>query len=104
MTRRRYSAKTITDEDYTDLVLFANSPAQAESYLYCQEQAARNIGLYVNSDKTRSMCFNKDGPISLLNDKSQKLADQFTYLGRNISSIESDVYISIGNVGTAIDR
>ena len=44
----QYSAKTITDAEYTDLVLYANAPAQAESLLHCLEQAARGIGLNGN--------------------------------------------------------
>ena len=47
---RRYPSQTITDLDYTDIVLLANTPAQAESLLYSLEQAAG--GLHVNADKT----------------------------------------------------
>ena len=43
------STETITDADYVDDLLFlANSHAQAESLLHNQEQAARNIDLYMN--------------------------------------------------------
>ena len=46
----------ITDTDYADdLVLLANTPAQAKSLPYSMELAARGIGLYVNSDKTEFM-------------------------------------------------
>ena len=33
-------------------------------------QAARGIGLYVNSNKTEFMCFKQDGAISTLNSKT----------------------------------
>ena len=40
-----YPAETMTDTDYTDdLVLLANTPAQAKSLLHSLEQAARGIG------------------------------------------------------------
>ena len=50
--KRQYSAETIADTDYADdQVLLANTPAQAESLLHNLEQAAKGIGLYMNSDK-----------------------------------------------------
>ena len=53
--------ETLTDADYVDdLALLANTLAQAESLL----QAARRIGLYMNSVKTEFICFNKDSAIS----------------------------------------
>ena len=46
--------KTMTDVDYIDdLVLLANTPAQAKSQLLSLEQAARGIGLYMNLEKNR---------------------------------------------------
>ena len=48
-----YLTETFTNTDYADdLVLLANTPAQAESLLHSLEQTASGIGLYVNSDKT----------------------------------------------------
>ena len=41
----------------------------------CIEQAARGIGLYMNSDKIELMCFNQDGAIFLLNGKPLKLVN-----------------------------
>ena len=56
---RRYPAQTITDADYADgIVLLANTPAQAESLLHSLERAAGAIGLKVNADKTKYICFN----------------------------------------------
>ena len=36
-------------------VLLANTPTQAESHLYSQEQAAGGIGLHVNADKMENV-------------------------------------------------
>ena len=66
--------------------------------------AARSIGLYMNSDKTKFMCFKQDGAISTLNGKPLKLLDHFTYLGSNISSTESNINICIGKAYTALNR
>ena len=86
---RRYPTETNPDVDYADdLVLLGNTPAQSESLLNSQEQATKGFGLCGNSNKTDIMSFNQNDTISLLNDKTVKLADQFTYLGSNISVLE----------------
>ena len=72
-TSRQYPPETITGADYADdLVLLANTPTQAKSLLHCLEQATRGTGLSVNSNKTKFMCFNQDGAITLLNGKPLK--------------------------------
>ena len=68
------------------------------------EQAARGIGLHVNSYKTQFMKFNQDSAISSLNGKLLKVVNEFVYLSSNISSTESNINICLGNVWTAIDR
>ena len=65
---KRYPTETITDTDYADdIALLANISNQAESLLNCQELAAGSIGLYVNANKTKFMCFNGEGAISTQN-------------------------------------
>ena len=49
-------------------------------------------------------CFKQDGAICTLINEHLKLADHLTYLGRIISSTESDVNIRKGMVWTVIDR
>ncbi len=44
---KRYPAKTITDADYADLALLANTPNQAETLLHSLERATAGIGLHV---------------------------------------------------------
>ena len=85
----RYPAKTFTDADYTDdIVLLANTPAEAETLLH---SLAGGIGLHVNADKTEYMCFNQTGDISTLNGSSLKLVDEFTYQGSCVSSTGKDI-------------
>ena len=105
MVRSRwYPAETITDAGYADdLVLYVNTPAKDESLLQSLEQTAGGIGLYMNSDKTKFVCFNEDGDNSILNIKLLKV-DHFTYLGSNISFSESNVSIHIGKTWTAFDK
>ena len=58
---RWYPAETITDADYADdKALLANTPTQVESLRQSLKQAAGDIGLHVNADKTKCMYFNQD--------------------------------------------
>ena len=89
---RRYPAKTITDADYAnDIVLLANTHAQAETLLHSLEQATAGISLHVNAHKMEYMCFNQTGDISTLNSSSLKLVDKFTHLRSSVLSTETDI-------------
>ena len=102
---RRYAAQTITDADYAnDTVLLASTPTQAEILLQSLEQASAGIGLHVNAHKTENMCFTQRGDISAQNGSSLKLVDKFTYLGRSVSSTETDINTRLEKVQKAIDR
>ena len=84
---RRYPTKTITDADNADdIVILANTPAQAETLLHSLEWVAACIDLHVNAHKIEYMCFNQSGDISTLGGSSLKLVDKFTYLGSSVSS------------------
>ena len=99
--KRRYPAETNIDAVCVDeQLLLANTLARAESLLV---QAARGIGLYVNSDKIKFLCFNQDCVISV-NDNPLKLIDQFIYFGINISSTESNVNIRSGKTWIVTDK
>ena len=94
---RRYSTEAIIEADYTDnLERFLLTPAQDKSLLYGLEQAAKGIGLDVDSDKTEFMCFKQDDTVSTLDGKPLKFVDHFTYLNSNISFTKSDAKIHIG--------
>ena len=95
---RWYLAESIIDTDYAhDIALLAsNTSTQAESQLNCLEQAAGDIGLHVNADKTEYMCFNLKGDNSTLNGGSLKSVDKVTYLSSSISSTESDINMRPG--------
>ena len=88
---RRYPAKTITDADYDDIAILANTPNQAETLLHSLERAASGIGLYVNAHKTEYMCYNQTGDISTLDGTPLKLVDKFTFLGSSVASTEKDI-------------
>ena len=80
-------------------MLLANAPAQAKSQLHSLKLTARSIGVYVNTDKTVFMSFNHGDVLSSLNDRPVKLANQFIYLGNNISFTDSDFNICLGKHG-----
>ena len=78
------------------MIVLTNIAAQAKSLLHSQQQAERGFGLYAKSEKKEFMFFKQEGANPTLRDKPLKLVDQFTYLGNNISSTESNVNIWIG--------
>ena len=101
---RRYDAETITDAVYADyLVLPANTPAQAKSLQHCQEEAEGGISLNAKAKK-ELICFKQERVISTLSGQPLKLADQFIYLGSNISPTESYIKISQVKRCNANDR
>ena len=79
--------------DRCHIVLLGNTPAQAESQRHCLEGEC----------KSEYVCFKQKGAISTISGKSLNLKDHFTYLGSNISSIESDVNICQAKAWNAID-
>ena len=50
------------------------------------------------------MCFKREGAISTLGGRPQKLVDKFIYLGSNISSTENDVNTCLAKTWPAINR
>ena len=78
-----------------DLALLANSPGKAEYQLKSQEQAAGDIGLYMNAHKQSSYVLKKEEPSPVLEARSLKLVKKFTNLGSNTSSTEREVNIRI---------
>ena len=60
-------ANNLTDADYADdLALFANSSSEVSALLHSLENAAKDIGMHVNADKTEYMCFNTQGSLNTL--------------------------------------
>ena len=103
----RYLAWTITNMDYADdIVLLANTPAQAESLLHSLEKAVGGIGFRINADKMEYICFNQNqkGVISTLKDGSLKLVDQFTYPRSSISSTENVINMWLAKAWTTINK
>ena len=93
------------DADYTDdIALLANILAQAETLLHSLERAAAGIGLHINADKTKYVCFNQRGDISTLKGGLLKSMGTFTYLGSSVSSTETDINTRLAKAWTAFDR
>ena len=79
-SRRQYSTETMMDADYTnDLALASNIPAQAKPLMHSMKQAARDIGFYVNPNKTEFLCFKENGAFATLYGKPLKLVYYLMY-------------------------
>ena len=97
--------RIITNADYAnDIEILANTPNQAEALLHSLEQAAADIGLYVNAHQTEYMCFNQTGNITTLDGTPLKLVDKFTNLGSSVSSTEKNIDTRLTKALTAIDK
>ena len=68
------------------------------------EQAAMEIGLYINAKKTEFVKFHQEGDIRLLNNTSIKAVDDFVYLGSNIKSTEKDIEVKKGKAWSALNK
>ena len=91
---RRYPEMTIADADYADdIALMSNTVSQAEKLLHHVENAAKEIGLYINAEKTEHVSYNQAGSITSLCGELIKSVSEFKYLGSNIASTERDVII-----------
>ena len=89
----RHPAIHITDIDYADdIAVTADTIKDAEKMLHQIEEAAEDIGLKINSDKTEYMSLNSksDNMISR-NGNSIKNVDNFKYLGSYIANTENDI-------------
>ena len=104
---RRYPAVKITDVDYADdLALLTNTIQDATALLHKIEEAASEIGLYINSKKTEYIIINLDNTIEIRdrNGNLIKVVKDFKYLGSYIASTEKDIEIRIGKAWGAVNQ
>ena len=81
---KRYPAMKITDADYADdLAVLADVLKDATFLLHSIERTAKEIGLYLNANKTEFICFNQDASQGMksLNGEKIKQMEDFKYLG-----------------------
>ena len=101
----RHPAIHITDIDYADdIAVTADTIKDAEKMLHQIEEAAEDIGLKINSDKTEYMSLNSksDNMISR-NGNSIKNVDNFKYLGSYIANTENDINTRIAKAWAALN-
>ena len=104
---RRYPGKKITDADYADdLAVLADTLKDATTLLHNIEKVAKQIGLYLNADKTEFICENEEASVGMksLADKNIKQVLDFKYLGSYIASTEHDVNIRLGKAWSALNQ
>ena len=90
----RHPAKKISDLDYADdIALLETCIEHAKEQLAKLSEAAREVGLEINTDKTEYMTFNipPEGPQLTLNGNVINRVDDFKYLGAKMASTESDI-------------
>ncbi len=74
----RNPANKLTDVDYADdLAITADTVLDAEKLLHLLEDAAKEVGLYVNASKTEHINFNQEGTIKTKAGKSINAVENF---------------------------
>ena len=105
---RRYPAVKITDVDYADdLALLTNNIQDATTLLHKIEEAASEIGLYINAKKTEYIVINLENNTFEIRDSNGdliKAVTDFKYLGSYIAFTEKDVEIRIGKAWGALNQ
>lgn len=104
---RSYPADTITDLDYgDDLTVLADNIKDAMSLLHRIEEAASEIGLYMNAKKTEYIIVNLDKTIEIRDSKGNliKLVTNLEYLGSYIAFTEKDIEIRLGKAWGAVNQ
>lgn len=84
----RYPAKKFDIDYANDLAITADVITNATLLLHHLENAASDVGFYVNASKTEFIGFNKQVSIQTVSGESIKSVESFTYLGRKINSTE----------------
>ena len=86
--------------------MLADPLKDATSLLHSIERTAKEIELYLNSDKTEFIFLNQDPPegMMIVNGDEIKQVDDFKYLGSYIASTEHDVNIRLANAWGALNE
>ena len=104
---KRYPAMKITNADYADdLAVLADVLKDATFLLHSIERTAKEIGLYLNADKTEFICFNEDASEGMrsLNGEKIKQVDDFKYLRSYSTSTKHDVNIGLGKAWDSLNQ
>ena len=102
----RHPAIYITDTDYADdLAITSDNVEDANIMLHKIEEAAAEIGLGVNADKTEYISLNQknNSCINSLKGKIIKQVNDFKYLGSYVASTDHDVNVRIGQDWAALN-
>lgn len=103
----RHPAVCLTDIDYADdLALLADTNSDAEKLLHILENAASEIGLYINCKKTKYIAQNQEQEtqIKSANDKNIESVDDFLYLGSYIESTAHDIDVRKAKAWSALNK
>ena len=103
----RHPAIYITDTDYADdLAITSDNVEDANIMLHKIEEAAAEIGLGVNADKTEYISLNQknNSCIKSLKGKIIKQVNDFKYLGSYVASTNHDVNVRIVQAWAALNN
>ena len=92
---RRIQPVILTDLDFADdKALVSDTANKAQDLLFAVERECKNIGLQLNSRKTKVMTFNTDNVnLNTMDGTELQATNNFEYLGSWIASTEQDIRI-----------
>lgn len=102
---RRHPASIISDIDYADdIALISSCLNDAQELLQRVEQAAEEVGLHINADKTECMTFKEVGSLRTLEGIELKNMTDFLYLGSWIDNSEKDIKTRKAKAWSALNK
>ena len=100
------TARTISDTGYADdLCMLSDTLEEAQELLARVENAAAEVGLFMNEKKTEYMSFNQSGrPLKSESGVDLKKVDDFLYLGSWVNTSERDISVRIAQAWSASNK
>ncbi len=101
----RNPALHVTDTDFADdIALLSDSLRDANLLLQKVEEAAQQIGLHINEQKTKFMSVGEQGKVYTKSGKEIEQVEDFQYLGAWISNTKKDIEVRIAKAWAAQKR
>ena len=104
---RRYPDIKVTDADYADdLAILSKYLSEATIQLHQLEKAASEVGLNINTSKTKFLCYHQyhSSTIKSLQNENIIVVEDFNYLGSCIAPTKKDIDTRLSKVWAALNK
>ena len=104
---RRYPDIKVTDADYADdLAILSNYLSDATILLHQLEKAASEVGLNINTSKTKFLCYHQypSSTIKSLQNENIIVVEDFNYLGSCIALTKNNIDTRLSKAWAALNK